>query len=84
MRGGLIPHARQGGRGVRALAVDGSKLRGTSFENEQIGQIHVAEVACVGAGDEVKDLSGLPDEDAVVTAGEALRNAPDDRLVTLG
>lgn len=40
--GGLIPHARHGGRGVLALAVDGSKLEGTGLENEHIGQIQVA------------------------------------------
>lgn len=40
--GGLIPHARQGGRGVEAVAVAGSKLEGTGLENEQMGQTHVA------------------------------------------
>lgn len=40
--GGLIPHAKQGGSGVEALAVAGSKFEGTGFENEQIGQTHVA------------------------------------------
>lgn len=40
--GGLIPHARQGGIAVDAVAVDGSKLEGTGLENEHIGQIQVA------------------------------------------
>lgn len=40
--GGLMPHARQGGSGVEAVAVVGSKFEGTGFENEQMGQTHVA------------------------------------------
>lgn len=46
--GGLIPHARQGGKSVAALAVAGSKLVGTGLENEQMGQI---QVALIGFGD---------------------------------
>jgi hypothetical protein len=47
--GGLMPHARQGGSGVEAVAVAGSKLEGTGFENEQMGQTHVAFTFwCVG------------------------------------
>lgn len=42
VRGGLMPHARQGGSGVAAVAVAGSKLDGTGFEKEQIGHTHVA------------------------------------------
>lgn len=37
-----MPHARQGGRGVDAVAVTGSKVGGTGFENEHMGQIQVA------------------------------------------
>jgi hypothetical protein len=37
-----MPQARQGGSGVEAVAVAGSKLEGTGFENEQMGQTHVA------------------------------------------
>lgn len=48
VNGGLIPHARQGGKCVAALAVAGSKLDGTGLENEQIGQI---QVALTGFGD---------------------------------
>lgn len=49
VRGGLMPHARQGGSGVEAVAVAGSKLEGTGFEKEQIGQTHVAFTFwCVG------------------------------------
>lgn len=40
--GGLIPHARQGGIGVDAVAVDGSKLEGTGLEKVHIGHTHVA------------------------------------------
>lgn len=47
--GGLMPQARQGGSGVEAVAVAGSKLEGTGFENEQMGQTHVAFTFwCVG------------------------------------
>jgi hypothetical protein len=48
--GGLIPHARQGGSGVKAVAVAGSKLEGTGFENEQMGQTHVALMLCCVGG----------------------------------
>lgn len=47
-KGGLIPHARHGGRWVVAVAVAGSKCEGTKLENEHIGQIHVA---LTGLGD---------------------------------
>lgn len=40
--GGLMPHARHGGRGVFAVAVAGSKLDGTGLEKEHIGQTQVA------------------------------------------
>lgn len=48
VKAGLIPHARQGGRGVCAWAVEGSKLEGTGFGKLQMVQTQVAEV--VGAG----------------------------------
>lgn len=57
--GGLIPQARQGGIAVFALAVAGSKLEGTGFENEHIGQIQVA-FAGGGAGETAEERSGLP------------------------
>ena len=38
---GWTPQVRQVGSGKLAFAVRGSKLEGTGFENEQIGQIHV-------------------------------------------
>ena len=40
--GGLMPHAKHGGKGVLRLAVAASKLEGTGLEYEQIGQTHVA------------------------------------------
>jgi hypothetical protein len=49
VNGGLIPHARQGGKCVVALAVAGSKLDGTGLENEHMGQI---QVALIGFGDD--------------------------------
>ena len=48
-RVGLMPHARQGGSGVWALAVPGTKLDGTGFEKLQIVQTHVAVLAGVGS-----------------------------------
>lgn len=47
---GLIPQARQGGRGVCAFAAAGSKFEGTGFEKLQIVQTHVAEEAGLGPG----------------------------------
>lgn len=58
-RGGFIPQARHGGNGVRALAVAGSKLDGTGFEKEQIGQTHVALTDAAGAGAGLPRLSGV-------------------------
>jgi hypothetical protein len=42
VNGGFIPQAKQGGRLVDGVAVPGSKVGGTGFENEQMGQIQVA------------------------------------------
>ena len=47
--GGLIPHARHGGMGVRDARA-GSKLDGTGFEKEHIGHTHVALAGGGGAG----------------------------------
>lgn len=44
--GGLMPHAKQGGMGVREARA-GSKLDGTGFEKEQMGH---TQVALAGAG----------------------------------
>ena len=70
---GLMPQAKQGGSGVCALAVVGSKLEGTGFEKLQIVQTHVAVLAGGGstgdarrgpsacwAGDEVPVREGTP------------------------
>lgn len=43
-----MPHARQGGKFVAALAVAGSKFDGTGLEKEHMGQI---QVALIGFGD---------------------------------
>ncbi len=48
---GLIPQFRHDGIGVLAVAAAGSKLDGTGFEKEQIGQIQVAFCSGVGAGE---------------------------------
>lgn len=55
VKGGLIPHARQGGRCVAAVAVAGSKFDGTGFEKVHIGQI---QVALMGFGDGDGDAPG--------------------------
>jgi hypothetical protein len=68
--GGFIPHARHGGRGVRAFAVAGSKLDGTGFEKEHIGQTHVALAEGVAAG------AGLPRRSGVVGWFPAATGAP--------
>ncbi len=47
--GGVMPQARHGGIGVREARA-GSKLDGTGFEKEQIGQTQVALVSGGGAG----------------------------------
>jgi hypothetical protein len=57
--GGFIPHARHGGSGVRAFAVDGSKLDGTGLEKEHIGHTHVALSGGADAGAGVPRRSGL-------------------------
>ena len=44
-----MPQARQGGRLVCEFAVVGSKLEGIGLENEQMGQIQVAEGVIVDA-----------------------------------
>lgn len=45
-----MPQARQGGRGVCALADVGSKLDGTGFEKLHIAQTQVALVTVGGSG----------------------------------
>ena len=46
---GLIPQAKQGGKGVWAFAVVGSKLDGTGFGKLHMLQTQVAAVACAAA-----------------------------------
>lgn len=48
-RGGLIPQARHGAKGVCTVAVAGSKLDGTGLEKVHIGQIQVAFLAGGGS-----------------------------------
>ena len=55
--GGLIPHARHGGMGVREASA-GSKFEGTGFEKEHIGHTHVA--LCCGAGAGLLCRGGVP------------------------
>lgn len=50
-----MPHARQGGNGVCALAAAGSKLVGTGFEKLQILHTQVA-VVCPWGPEEVSDV----------------------------
>jgi len=58
-RGGLMPQARHGGKGVRSFAVLGSKLDGTGFENEQMGHIQVAFGSRTGAGEGAEGRPGV-------------------------
>lgn len=57
VRAGLIPHAKQGGRGVCAFAVWASKLDGTGFEKLHMVQTQVA--VFVGAGSTDAGRKGL-------------------------
>lgn len=90
VKAGLIPHARHGGRGVRALAVAGSKLEGTGFEKLQMVQTHVAELA--GGGSAGAGLRGLSDRgtgELLLSLGDPVPAAGDldwseERLVGLG
>ena len=88
--GGFIPHAKHGANGLCALAVVGSKFEGTGFENEHIGQIHVAELAGVGSGvGRWKPPSALDKGEAVVLLEgllkpETMRFWTDDRLEGFG
>jgi hypothetical protein len=61
MVGGLMPQARHGGIGVREASA-GSKLEGTGFEKEQIGQTQDALREGAGAGAGLFRRSGEPDE----------------------
>jgi len=70
--GGFIPQARHGGSGVRAFAVVGSKLDGTGFEKEHIGQTQVA-ATDGGAGG-----TGLARRSGAVARLEAARGGPRD------
>lgn len=90
VKAGLIPHAKQGGRGVRALAVAGSKFEGTGFEKLQMVQTHVAELA--GEGSTAAGLRGLSDRgtgEELLSLGEPVPVAGDldckeERFVGLG
>ena len=64
-----MPQAKQGGNGVRAFAVAGSKFDGTGFENEHIGHTHVALMDGAAAGAGLARLSGV--ESALAIAEEA-------------
>jgi len=58
-KGGLMPQARQGGRGKDSVAMVGSKLEGTGFEKEQIGHTQVPTTSGDGVGDIADDRNGL-------------------------
>lgn len=70
---GLIPQARQGARGVWALAVVGSKLEGTGLEKLQIVQTQVAAVTVGGSAGGLYAPSECPGEPgALLDAFDAL------------
>jgi hypothetical protein len=89
---GLIPQARQGGKGVWAFAAVGSKLDGTGFGKLHMLQTQVAAVAgAVAAGgarkDEVVFGRGVPVallEGLEVEAAAAARDWSEARLGGLG
>lgn len=62
-KGGFIPQARHGGNGNDSVAMVGSKLEGTGFENEQIGQTHVPTTTDRFAEDRGPGRKGLEDRD---------------------
>lgn len=74
---GLMPHAKQGGRGVCAFAVAGSKFEGTGFEKLHIVQTQVAEVFGGSAGAGRKGLSDRGTGEAVLFLGEPVAPAGD-------
>jgi hypothetical protein len=57
-KGGFIPQAKHGGKGVEAVAVVGSKFEGTGLENEHIGHTQVT-VTGVRDGDAPREANGL-------------------------
>ena len=83
-----MPQARQGGSGVCAFAVVGSKLEGTGLGKLQMVQTHVAVLAggC-STGTARMGLSVRCDEEPPPPALEATpddRDWSDERLVALG
>lgn len=89
-KGGLIPQARQGAKGVCSFEVCGSKFEGTGFEKEQIGHIQVAVLAGAGSDDgRWNGLSLRDNGDAVALLEGAVRLdivrfCTEDRLEGLG
>jgi len=84
---GFMPQARQGGRGVCAVAVAGSKLEGKGFEKVHIVQTQVAGVAgTCSTGGARKGLSVRCAGDEVPAREEKAggRGWSDERLVALG
>ncbi len=84
---GLMPQARQGGRGVWAFAVDGSKFDGTGFEKLQMvqTQVAVAEGGVSGGGIRI----GLPvlcdgDAPSLPKTSPGDRGCREERFVALG
>lgn len=53
-----MPHAKQGGKGVWALAVVGSKFEGTGLEKLHIVQTQVAVLTAGGLEKEVSEALG--------------------------
>lgn len=78
VKAGLMPHARQGGRGVCAFAVAGSKLAGTGLEKLHMVQTHVAALAEAGSrGGGRNGLSARGAGEVVLFAGEPVPTAGD-------
>lgn len=65
VNGGLIPHAKHGGKCFDAAGAAASKFEGTGLENEHMGQIQVAfiglgegEVGALACGRGERDFPG--------------------------
>ena len=84
----MIPQARQGGSGVYAVAVVGSKLDGTGFGKLHIEQIHVAVLGwgLLGAGDRIKESAfwNEEEEEEDMAAAATALDCSDARFAGLG
>lgn len=84
VRLGLMPHARQGGNGLFAVAVVGSKFEGTGFEKLQMTHTQVAAVTGTCSGCWVLGLPTRRPSDPGLFKGALPRFGGFGTSVTLG